>query len=157
MDQMGFLYTLMKVMSPKSHKIMCALDLQMVWCGCTLLFTYKGIPPYRWQNWVLKPCFQRSFCLKVSPWATSQHHQHHQGAHLKCKFIAPFPHRSLKVGPRNLCFNKISRWFLCVLKFGIYCSKAVDFSAILPGGLESKGCTEQLFWGPYLSYTQVFP
>lgn len=112
----------------QSHKIVCGSDCK--WLDVALLcHSLKGVLPQRWQQTSIKSMFSKILLLKG--WSMDQQHQHSQRAHLKWKFMSPFSlwsteSESLKVRPRNLSFTKISKWFLCVLRFEI-CFKALPY------------------------------
>lgn len=58
-------------------------------------------------------------------WSADQQHQLHLGTCWECQFSGnhhrPTKSETLGMGPSNLCFYKLSRWFPCVLKLENCC------------------------------------
>lgn len=144
--------------SLKSHKIMRGsdgkwFDVALLCCSPTKAFLLpKGDDNY--QKHVLEGLATQKLVLASSATALP-------GSLLQWKSMPLSPTRAMNQnlwswGPGTF-FNKLSRWFLRVLKFEI-CSKSlsyVDFSATLPSEWAPKGWNEQLLSGSYNCYQRV--
>lgn len=66
-------------------------------------------------------CSLNYCCSKI--WSRDQQHWHHMGVYYKCRIanVLPTPQtyyiKISGIGPRDLCFNNLSRWFWGMLKF----------------------------------------